>query len=411
MSRHSPVLTLILAVCAIGLVVTLVSHPETSYRAAVSGLKIWWDVVFPALLPFIVVSEILMGLGVVHFVGVLLEPVMRPFFNVPGTGGFVLTMGFSSGYPVAAKLTTRLREQGNLTRVEGERLVSFTTTADPLFVIGAVSVGFFHSEQLGVVLTASHYLSAIILGFCFRFFAGHTPITRPLEKQQRSLAYRSLQAMHRARLRDKRPFGQLMGDAVFSALQMQLMIGGFLVVFSVLMEMFEVINITRFLSAILMVVLGPLGLPEGFSQALVTGLFEVTLGAQAVSDVPANVSFMWKAAITSSVLAWGGLSVHAQVASILSSTDIRVTPYLMARCIHAVLAAVMTLALWRPLMTLTAGWVSSVPVFLPNTFPSTADVWRDVFFRSSATALAILLILIALSAIIRKFAVKRPRYR
>ena len=45
-----------------------------------------------------------MGMGVVHFIGVLMEPLMRPLFNVPGTGAFVLAMGIASGYPLGAAL-------------------------------------------------------------------------------------------------------------------------------------------------------------------------------------------------------------------------------------------------------------------------------------------------------------------
>src|SRR5690606_20304655 len=117
---------------ALFLVVSLVLYPETAFNSSLEGLQIWWEVVFPALLPFFIASEILMGFGVVHFLGVLLEPFMRPVFRVPGPGAFVMAMGLASGYPIGAKLTSRLREQGLITRSEGERLVSFTNTADPL---------------------------------------------------------------------------------------------------------------------------------------------------------------------------------------------------------------------------------------------------------------------------------------
>ena len=39
-------------------------------------------------------------MGVVHFLGVLLEPLMRPLFNVPGVGAFALSMGLAAGYPM-----------------------------------------------------------------------------------------------------------------------------------------------------------------------------------------------------------------------------------------------------------------------------------------------------------------------
>lgn len=409
MSRHSPILTLLLAFSTIALVFALVAYSQISFEAAVRGLKIWWEVVFPSTLPFIVLSEILMGLGVVHFVGVLLEPLMRPLFNVPGTGGFVLAMGFSSGYPVAAKLTTRLRQQGNVTQAEGERLVSFTTTGDPLFVMGAVAIGFFHSEQMGFILALTHYLSAVIMGLIYRFHAPFATISKPLEKTTLTLPLRALQAMHRARVRDGRPFGKLMGDAVQSALNTLFMIGGFIIVFSVLIQLFSVIHLTEFISTFLSIFLVPFGFPPAFSHAIIAGLFEVTLGAQAASVVPDGVSMVWKAAIASAILSWGGLSVHAQVASILSETDIRVAPYLLARSLHAVVAAILTFALWGPLST--SAWLGekALPVFLPSTSGIPVFSWWETFWHSSLLALGVAVFLLLASVLFRRFRPSRTR--
>jgi len=396
MLRRSPLITLLFALFSIALVITLASHPETSVRAALDGLHAWWEVVFPALLPFVVLSEILMGVGVVHFIGALLEPLMRPLFNVPGTGGFVLTMGFSSGYPVAAKITSRLREEGYITRAEGERLVSFTTTGDPLFVMGAVAVGFFHSEQLGFVMAITHYASALLLGLIYRFHALFDPSSKPLLKNQLPLALRALQAMHRARIKDGRPFGRLMGEAVNSALQTLFMVGGFLIVFSVVIQLLATINLTHYLSMALSVLLGPLGIPPGFSKALIAGTFEVTLGAQAASEVGPHISLMWKAAIASAIVSWGGFSVHAQVASILSQTDIRVVPYLIARLLHAFLAAILTVLFWQPLSQLAMNITESMPVFLAQEQSAPLQRWWDMFAHSSVIALTLLGIVAAL---------------
>ena len=92
-------------------------------------------------------SEIMIGLGVVHFMGVLVEPIMRPVFRIPGEGAFAVVMGLASGYPVGARITARLYQEGMCNSVEGERLVSFANTADPLFMIGAVAVGVWTQEH------------------------------------------------------------------------------------------------------------------------------------------------------------------------------------------------------------------------------------------------------------------------
>ncbi|MGE5704445.1 MAG: sporulation integral membrane protein YlbJ [Clostridia bacterium] len=409
MISRSPIFTLLIALFSIGLVAALVLHPEASFQAALRGLNIWWEVVFPALLPFIVLSEILMGVGVVHFVGVLLEPLMRPLFNVPGTGGFVMTMGFSSGYPVAAKITTSLREKGHITRAEGERLVSFATTGDPLFVIGAVAVGFFHSEQLGFTLALTHYLSAILIGLFYRYHAAGDLITKPIPRNKLPLLFRALQAMHRARVNDGRPFGRLMGEAVHSALQTLLMVGGFLIVFSVMIQLLAALNITQLLSTSITILLSPFDLPPQFSKALISGLFEVTLGAQAASEVPGQISLMWKAAVASSIISWGGLSVHAQVASILSKTDIRFLPYLFARFFHAFLAGILTLLFWRPLTQMTEGLVESRPVFQIWDQPRMIHAWTDSLTHNGMIATLILIVLIAASLFIYRSVFRSPR--
>ena len=74
-----------------------------------------------------IIAELLISIGVVKFIGVILEPLMRPLFRVPGIGGFVWAMGMASGFPAGAKLSARLRKSNQLTQIEAERLVSLQT--------------------------------------------------------------------------------------------------------------------------------------------------------------------------------------------------------------------------------------------------------------------------------------------
>ena len=126
---------LLVAGVAVAMTVCLVLYPDLAFRSALRGLRIWWFVVFPALLPFFIAGQVLMALGVVHFLGVLLERFMRPLFNVPGVGAFVVAMGLASGYPIGAVLTAKLLREGQLHVAEGERLMSFCNTADPMLTL------------------------------------------------------------------------------------------------------------------------------------------------------------------------------------------------------------------------------------------------------------------------------------
>jgi len=361
--RYKPYLqTLLFAALSILLVICMIRFPQVAFEAALRGLKIWWDVVFPALLPFMILSEVMMGFGVVHFIGVLLEPLMRPLFNVPGTGGFVMAMGFSSGYPVGPKLAVNLRQQKLVSRAEGERLVCFTSTSDPLFIFGAVAVGFFHDASLGIAIAVANYLSAIMIGIALRFHDRKGAVTPYSSDRHKPLLYKALQAMHRARLKDRRPLGQLMGDAVTSTFQTLFVIGGFIIIFSVIIQFISIGGFAQVLTILLSFILSIFLIPEQLSQVFVTGFFEVTQSMQIMSELQTPIAMSMKMAVASGLVAWGGISVHAQVASIISTTDMRYKPYFIWKVIHAILAGVLAFILWNPLQKLTAS-IGTMPVF------------------------------------------------
>lgn len=344
LKKWSVLLLLIGLTLLFGLMLTF---PDSSWQAAVRGLAIWWDVLFPSLFPFFVISEMMLGFGIVHFIGMLLDPLMKPLFRIPGSGGFVAAMSLASGYPVSAKLTSKLREQQLITREEGERLVAFTTTSDPIFLIGAVSVGFFHNPQLAGILAVAHYGSSFIVGLLMRFHAPKAAPTPAAAGPRAGFSLRlAVKAMHEARLRDDRTFGEQLRQAVTSALQLMTVVGGLVVVFSVLLEVLSASGLMTQLYELIRQVLSILHLPPALAEPLVGGGFEVTLGAKASAAVPASVPLAFKAAAAAFILSWAGLSVHAQIASILNGTGLRYVPFLLARLIHAVLASLMVLILW-----------------------------------------------------------------
>ncbi|WP_174733816.1 sporulation integral membrane protein YlbJ [Mesobacillus harenae] len=343
---RSKLKTIVLAVSVTAMALSLISFPQESFDASIRGLDMWWEIVFPSLLPFFIVSEMLIGFGVVKFIGVLLEPLMRPLFRVPGVGGFVWAMGMASGYPAGAKLTARLRQEKQLTRLEAERLVSFTNCSNPLFIFGAVSVGFFYNAQLGVILALAHYLGNMSVGLFMRFYGSEQETTR--EERERRLSIRdALAQLHRTRIKDNRPIGKLLGDAVMSSIQTLLMIGGFIILFSVINKLLFHVHITSILADFLEILLSMLGMPEMLSLPFISGMFEITLGSQMTSQVK-EATLMHQAIITSFILAFSGFSVQAQVASILAQTDIRFKPFFFARILHGFLASLFTLLLWHP---------------------------------------------------------------
>jgi sporulation integral membrane protein YlbJ len=354
--------TLFLAACVTTMALSMIVLPEESFEASIRGLNMWWEIVFPSLFPFFVISEMLIGFGVVKFIGVLLEPLMRPLFRVPGVGGFAWAMGLASGNPAGAKLTARLRQEKQITLIEAERLVAFTNSSSPLFIFGAVAVGFFHNANLGIVLAISHYLGNVMVGLIMRFYGySANEQFRPGRKKIPIIA--ALRALHKTRIQDKRPIGKLLGDAVTSSIQTLLMIGGFIILFSVINKLLFVLHITSFLAAFIGELFIILHLPALLSVPFISGLFEITLGSKLVSQVQES-TLLQQSIVTGFILAFGGFSVQAQVASILSQTDIRFKPFFFARILHGIFASLVTLLIWKPIYL---NWLqhgkSSTPAF------------------------------------------------
>jgi len=393
------------ALLAIGLALLMAAFPAESLRAAVKGVGIWWDVLFPALFPFLVLSEVMLGMGLVHFFGTLLDPLMRPVFRVPGIGGFVMTMGFVSGYPVGARLTSQLWEQRLLNREEGERLVSFTTSSDPIFLIGAVSVGFFHNPALAMLLAAAHYGGAVLVGLVMRFHGCSKRERRDSAAAPERLRHRrggiirqALDAMHEARISDGRPLGLMLQEGVGAALRLVLVIGGLVVFFSVVMEVLASANMMQLLYAVLHTALQWFSFPAGLAEAIVNGLFEVTLGVKSAAS--AGGSLLHQAAIASWVLAWAGLSVHAQAMSLLHHTNLRYGPFLFARALHGLISCTLVFLLWSwlaPPQETLAAWG---PLPLPGAADSPAAWLRQTMPYSIAGGAGLLALMLLVSAAI-----------
>lgn len=378
-------------------------YPKIVIEASLRGISIWWDVLFPALLPFFVISDLMLGIGVVHFAGTLLDPLMRPLFRISGRGGFVMAMGFVAGYPVGARLAAQLRAKQELKRDEGERLVAFTTTADPIFLIGAVSIGFFHDPALALVLAVAHYLGAVIVGGIMRFHGKEAPTDMGEKNDKRNLLVRAIDAMRRAREEDARPFGQMFAEAVESALRLVFVVGGLVVFFCVFIDLLQKLGAIQWISSAAAIFLTLIGSDPGLAEALVNGLFEVTIGAQAASL--AEVSYPQRAIVAAFVLSWAGLSVHAQVVSLLTNTGFRYWPFLFARLLHALISMLIVHLSWNALypsahaFTLRTAFHDTVTTALYEQSPF-------AFFFLMSAALSLLMAIVTLLSMFAAWIIK-----
>ena len=320
----------------------MIINPQETVTAAGMGFKLWFSILLPALLPFFIVAELMVSLGFVNFLGVILEPVMRPIFRLPGCSSLVVVMGFTSGFPIGAILSRKLYDENLLTADEAERLVSFTNNCSPLFILGAVGVGMFASPLAGYLLAFSHYLSNILVGIIWRF-RGSSQIMSTFRREH-SLLQEACQAFWQHQ--NTRGIGALLGDAIKNSLNNILAIAGFVIIFSVLTRMLSVWGIMDGIASLLTYLFKAFSLPYPVAYGLGMGMFEITLGTRTVV-LATQADFLYKLAAVSIILAFSGFSIIAQVMSIMAGTTVRLSFYMLSRLIQIMLSLVITLFTYK----------------------------------------------------------------
>ena len=346
------------------LTIMLIVFSEHGYHATVSALKLFFEVVFPSLLPFFILSDVLLSTGMVHYLGVWFEPLMRPIFNVPGVGSFVFSMGLAAGYPMDAVLTAKFRKQNLCTKTEGERLLAFSNSADPLFIFGAVAVGMFGQPALGATLALAHYSSVLMVGLTFRFYKRREVVLPGEGIVVRGIHRRAIDAMMRGRVEDGRSLGKVLNEAISDSIATLFLIMSFMVLFAVLIRVLSATGLIHLLEIPFGALLNILGMSSHLVNASIQGFFEIDLGSAAAAHAAAPL--IQRLVVVSGIIAWSGLSVHGQVASVLADTDISMKPYFAARALHTLYAGIMTVVFFRPVEAVLGG--SALPAFAARDF-------------------------------------------
>ena len=107
----------------------LIIFSSSNLIATKSALSLWANSVVPSLFPFFVATELLAQTNMPQLIGKIFNKIMQPIFNVGGEGAFAFIMGIISGYPVGAKIACNFRNKKVLSKIECERLLSFTNNS------------------------------------------------------------------------------------------------------------------------------------------------------------------------------------------------------------------------------------------------------------------------------------------
>lgn len=298
------------------------------------GLTLWANSVVPSLLPFFIATELLCNTNIVQLLGRFFNLFMKPLFNVRGEGSFALIMGIMSGYPTGAKIACNFRENNTCTKEECERLLSFTNNSGPLFIIGTVGISMFGNTTIGFLLFITHILSCITVGIIFRFWKYNSSNNLKHNKTI-NISNNTYKNINFSNL------GEIIGSSITNSISTILMIGGFVVLFSVVISILKSSNLLQLFAVIIMPILNAFDLPNALSEYLITGFLEITNGINAIANMHLKL-ISTNIIITAFLLGFGGISIMLQVFSIISKTDLSPKPYIIGKLLHGIIASIYT---------------------------------------------------------------------
>lgn len=320
---------------AIVLMALLLRHSGAALEAGRATLTIWFNNVFPALLPFFVLIAIVTQSGLPAMTASAFRGLMR-LVRLPGECAVVVLLGGLSGYPAGARLAGDLLSRGVVDRAECERLLLLCSFPGPMFVMGSVAAGMLGRSELGVPILLSQYAAAIVLSLVWARFA-------PRDRNQ---------STDKPAVVNKPALAALLSEAVGDGVFAMLRVAGFMLIASALCATLEA-------SGVIDAIAIPLARhwPATVTHATIAGLFEMSNGCTAIAKLDLSAPVL--AGLCAFVLGFGGLSVLLQT---LHFASVRAGTFALAKLIQGAVAGGICFAWVR-------GMAVSAPVFVPMLSP------------------------------------------
>lgn len=283
------------------LLVYIILSPSKFITAGLNGISAWAFNVLPAVLPFMILTQILINLKTMDKLCKPFSKPMEKIYGVPGLSLSIFLTSIMAGYPVGSKMIADLYESGQISRQDAFRMSSFCSNSGPMFIVGVVGINLFKNSTWGYILLISHILSALINGLIYR------KIIIPDEKTEHK----------------KNNYTLSFGDIISSCSSAILNVCAIITLFFIIIEA---------ISPILTL------LPYEVS-GLIGGLFEITRGCIDLSKIGGNFILP----LVSFVITFGGFSTILQSMSILKKTNMSTTLFALQKLTQGIISCIITL--------------------------------------------------------------------
>lgn len=292
----------------LSLLLFLFIFPVESVRAAKGGLLLWFNVIIPNLLPFIILSNLIIALNAASYITFLFAPIFRLLFGISKDGSYAVITGFLCGYPMGAKVTADLVANKKISNKEGTFLLSFCNNVSPVFIINYIVNETFQSTSLLKPVFVILYLSPVICATLLRiFYHRHS-----FEKERNFTLYPC----------NTNVDFRFIDAAIMNGFETITKLGGYIILFAILSQMLIYIPIHN-----------------SFVKYGIISLTEITNGISVVAS--STLSFQKKFILVLSSVSFGGISCVAQTQSMIKSSGLSIRHYTISKVLNMGVTAIL----------------------------------------------------------------------
>lgn len=284
----------------------LVLCPLDAVDASKTGLLLWFNTILPTLLPFIILSNLIIRLDAMNYITFWAAPVLKRLFGISDEGCYAVVTGFLCGYPMGAKAAADLTVHNKISRAEGNYLLCFCNNISPMFIISYIVSDSLQNPKLLVPTLVILYASPILCALLIRIF-----------RRQKKAEVTAASASGNASLPYEINF-QMIDESIMNGFETITKLGGYIILFAIIAKMAELLPIQ------------PLMLKSAFLSTI-----EVTNGIRllSVSGLSAAVIF----ALTLAAASFGGFSSIAQTESMIKESGLSIKSYILAKLLNTII--------------------------------------------------------------------------
>lgn len=284
--------------------------PKESFQASLQGVRLWSYTILPSLLPFLILSDLLLHSKPKILHQKQLNLVCYKLLGTSSYGAYVLLLGLFCGFPMGAKLTGDLYQSGYFTKEEATYLLMISNHASPTFIINILVLHTLQEETLlrPVLLILYGSVALSVLSVRIWYHTQNRPVFVFTKKE---VAMTSSP-------------GAILDTSIMNGFEIITRLGGYIILFSIY-------------GALLRQIL----LPLPYLQTFLTGLTEITTGMICIrnSILPGRLQFFLILCCTS----FGGLSTLAQTNCVIEKSGLSIRAYLSGKLINTTFTALLTI--------------------------------------------------------------------